>query len=113
MPFNTQPPYSLVQVIDQTADRAFNTIYTNNTGRTLFVDVWIVSQVEALNDKGMVYATVDGVNLTNVGHEANIAFSARTRFYIGFKVMPGITYAINSSEAGTGFVVKGSWIESH
>lgn len=79
----------------------------------MFVNVTLLSQVSALSDTAIAYVTIDGVNSSNVGHDATIAFSARSRFNISFQVMPGSTYAINTLEAATGFVSKGAWIESH
>lgn len=111
--FNTQPPYSLMKVEDKTASRNLGQNYTNTTGRTLFIFCNIVAQVTVLNDTALAYTTIDGVNGNVVGHEANIAFAARSRFILAFAVMPGSTYAINTIQTDNGFVLKGNWTECY
>lgn len=93
------------------AERAFDTIYTNNTGKTLFVFVNTVHRAGSGSD----YATIQkespaGVATGIVGFGSgfiNVGFY----FDIVLVVKPGDTYRLTKAVGATATITFNSWFE--
>lgn len=90
-----------------TAQRAFYTVYTNNTGRTVCVLVSVVcfrANVPAPNG-AYVTGFVDGQNVSWAGFFSYGNHLGRAVFQIFMIVPAGITYEVRSYVSGVGSTV--------
>ena len=115
MPFNTQAPWTVLNVVDQILSRAIDgTPYTNNTGKTMFVMVCCNCNHNAAGDQAYIVSYSGGVTSGFIGIMVG---NTMTALFMGvqttFAVKPGDTYGVTKGTTGTGTVLLSSWIEAY
>jgi len=103
-------------VDDVTASRAIDgTVYTNTTGRTIYLFVSIVLGILAIGDYAQINIYVNslnkgGVRVQPIGGASPIGYFGHI---IPQAVPPGATYRFVTAVTGTGTVTKNIWTESY
>lgn len=117
MPFPSNPPFSILASADVTVGRAFAVTYTNNTGRTMFVNVTIQQTWIASSARNSLELIVGGVQTGQAGWLVTPAFGAALEddcfTLLSFWVMPGQTYRIQQTVTGGSTNTIAFWIESN
>lgn len=109
--FNTQPPYNIQNFLDAFALRNFGTTYTNNTGKTLWVEAIVRLQASALNDWAEVSGQSPIGSEVSKAYLKNLGGAVTTMIPISFAVKPGAEYALMSYTGFGGQTFKVGWIE--
>ena len=117
---NTQPPYNIISTVDRVATRAFDTVYTNNSGRTMFVLMSGYFTVTVAANQILLRAMhsfTPGGGLESMawaGMDNTIAALIGARFFwqLTMIVPPGCTYELyHETFGGTSTLIN--WLESY
>jgi hypothetical protein len=106
-------PYTIIQVDDVTASRALNTVYTNTTGRTMFVTVSTGHSLINSGERSKAYGESPAVTKVQsivgvFGTVINNIFYFETTLM----VKPGDTYKIRSDLTGAAQLTIIAWTEA-
>lgn len=112
--FNTQAPWNIGVTGVLTVGRALGVVYTNNTGKTMFVVVNLDMAAPNINAEAGV--RID-VNTNTVATPTLDALDATTNIseirIVTFFVPPGGTYLIDNISSDGGTVTIHRWVESY
>lgn len=116
MPIISTPPYNIMTLTNVTAARAFNTNYTNNSNRTMFVRVLVSHEWINNNVRCTVETLINGAVTNNAGWQSTPMTDGLVASYqwntIIFWVRPGDVYRLNSTVFGGAVNTLHSWYES-
>jgi len=99
----------IVRVQNVTASRNLDVEYTNQTGRTLFVQVSLRCQTLLNTDVALAAIIVSGISVHVFGHQLFVADITQS---VSFVVPPGAKYKIVNGATGTGSLTKIGWTEA-
>ena len=107
----------IISVTDMLASRAFDTVYTNTTGKTMYVHLSFLCYVPGItNEKSLVYARLGGVLdfwLGGIGWSTVTIPQMHLVFSSTFPVKPNQTYEVKTLLTFGGTVTLKSWVESY
>lgn len=110
---NTQAPYNIIASDVVTGTRALDTVYTNLTGRTMFVFASIIHHTLTNGEGAAVNVFINGVNVASSGHVNYGLVVIDQSASISFAVPPGQTYEVRKFQNGGAWNQIDRWVESY
>lgn len=108
------PPYNIISIIDQTGSRLIDgTVYTNTTGRTLFVYVTIQCVIGATPNVATCTFVAGAPSFTLGFVGTGNPIGAAQQMQGVFVVAPGATYRATANAGATSTVSLVKWIEAY
>jgi hypothetical protein len=117
---NTQPPYNITKILDKIGIRAFDTPYTNLTGKSMFVlisgyyTITVAGNELLLRARHEFYPGGGLENMAKAGMQNTLAaeIGSARYFQLTMVVPPGCQYELYHETFG-GTSTLQSWIEAY
>jgi hypothetical protein len=97
---NTNPPFNVISAQELHTTRALSNVYTNNTGRTIFLNVTVYHIVTVAGGWGQVIGKLNGTPVTKVSTNTGAsALNDDGAISLTMFIPPGKTYEIAASSS--------------